>query len=304
MKSVPYQVSLNWMLAHTCNLRCDYCFDYATNAKQWKNHVSKVMWLMVRRVTKMPSLDSGAVLRTLKKSGKTFLITFSGGEPFLVPNIIQASIALSGDHYIAFVSNLTSRKIIEFGNTVDPARVQGILASLHIKELERTRLTSRFIDNYLFLKSKGFPIAATVVAYPPLARQIDSYRRFFHNSGISFDIKPFLGNYKGTMYPHSYTGSELDAFGLRRELVMSFSRKGKWCNAGYNAGVIMPNGNVLSCILLSIKSQYNCAMGNIYKSINLHTRLLRCPLSCCHCPFPEFEKDLFDQALTECAASQ
>jgi MoaA/NifB/PqqE/SkfB family radical SAM enzyme len=303
MGNLPYQASLYWVLTQKCNFLCDYCFVYATNSRQLRNQVSKFISSASRLVTIAPALDITAALNTLNRSKKTFLIHFGGGEPFLVPNIIQAFEAISQDHYISLVSNLTSKKIAQFGDAISPRRIRSITASLHIKELNNKRLTNLFIDNYLLLKSKGFQVTSTVVAYPPLAEQINHHKDFFHKAGVSFETRHFFGNYKGRIYPQSYTKRELDLFGLKSDYKEAFFRKGKWCNAGYNSAVILPNGNIFSCFSLS-KESHNSALGNIYKSINFHNRPLRCPASWCHCPFPEFEKELFSQALTDCSIKQ
>jgi organic radical activating enzyme len=74
---------------------------------------------LASRLIKIPrTIDIPVLLRTLDATGKIFKIGFSGGEPFLVPNIIDACVALMEKHYIELNTNLTSLKIKEFAERI------------------------------------------------------------------------------------------------------------------------------------------------------------------------------------------
>ena len=87
---------------------------------------------------------------------KIFKITFSGGEPFLVPNFVEACEALTQKHFIGIHSNLTSNSVEKFAQCVNPKQVTGINASLHLRELERCGLVKHYIRHFKILKDKGF----------------------------------------------------------------------------------------------------------------------------------------------------
>ena len=120
-----YDVSLQWSVTNRCNLNCHYCFQFDSEAK---------------RYGEIYKIDIPAVIKTLNKTNKVFRIGFVGGEPFLVPNMVEACTEITKKHYIAFNTNLTSSNIKEFSEKIDPKRVIHIVASLHIKELEKHNL--------------------------------------------------------------------------------------------------------------------------------------------------------------------
>ena len=92
-------------------------------------------------------------------------------------------------------TNLTSIKIRNFANKIDPDRVLSIIASLHIKELERTRLLDNYIQNYHLCKEKGFNIIASAVGYPPILKEIEKYKEFFQEKGIDLIWDPYYGRF-------------------------------------------------------------------------------------------------------------
>ena len=57
---------------------------------------------------------------SINKTNKIFKIEFTGGEPFLIPNIIEACEELTKKHYIEIISNFTSDRITEFCRVRSP----------------------------------------------------------------------------------------------------------------------------------------------------------------------------------------
>jgi len=222
------------------------------------------------------------------------MIGFTGfGEPFLIPNIVEAVKEITHKHYVIFNTNLTSSKIKEFAETIDPKKVVSICASLHIKELERRNLMDRFIDNFLYCRRKGFNIFVRVVAYPPLSCEIKKYTLFFKRFDIKLKFDPFIGVYDGKRYPDSYSSKELSAFGFKHTEIDEFHTKGRVCNAGYNTGIVGSDENIYTC------SQIHENIGNIYKKISFKKKLLKCPIDSCDCPWFKYSVFLFEKALRE-----
>jgi MoaA/NifB/PqqE/SkfB family radical SAM enzyme len=232
-------------------------------------------------------------LRVLEATGKTFKINFTGGgEPFLTPNLVEASIEIARKHYVALNTNLTFRDVKRFAENVPPEKVERIVASVHIKELERLHLLGAFVENFSFCKERGFNIVAQEVAYPALSA-VEEYKRFFKRNGITLSFSPFLGEYNGRKYPQEYSTRELEAFGLSRESIAVFNQKHKICNAGYNAAIVTPSGRVLSCYPLSE------SLGSIYRRIRFRKNLVVCPFDFCGSPLSDHDKVLFQEALGE-----
>lgn len=271
---------LHTELAVSCNFDCAHCFHHSSRKE-------------LNRI-KPKKIDISAFIKTLHKTNKTFMVGFTGiGEPFLIPNLIEAVKKITLKHYVIINTNLTSLKIKDFAQKINPKKVLWIRASLHIKELERHNLTDRFVDNFLFCKRNGFNIHAGAVAYPPLAREVKKYKYFFKKKGIRLDFDPFIGIYNDKHYPDSYTRKELSIFGFTDSGMKYYHTKGRICNAGYNAGVVDPNGDIRTC------SHIHENIGNIYKKINFKKKLLKCPMDFCECPLSVYNKSLFEKALRE-----
>lgn len=274
---ISYDVMINWAVTDCCNLACAYC------------HVPKT--------SKASPIDIPALIKTLDATNKVFLIAMSGGggEPFMVPNIVEACKELTKKHYLTIFTNLTSDKVGEFANSIDPKRVLHVKASLHLKELERLNLLDIYIKNFLLFKAKGFNISAIEVAHPSLLKDLEKYKKLFKDHGIEISFNTLRPDtYDGKEYPQAYTKKELKAFGLnKRSVNEACFPKGIICNAGYNVAVAYPSGEVNPCF--HIKE----SMGNMYTKIEFRNRLIKCPFTSCICRLSA-NTYFFDKAIEEC----
>ena len=271
-----YDVWLHWLVNDVCNLSCSYC----NSDHRLKKYKPKAL------------IDTKALIRTLRQTNKIFHISFSGGgEPFLVPNIIDACAALTERHYISLITNLTSKRIRKFSQTINPSRVKSVLASAHIDELERLGLLKTYIENFQLCRDSGFNITACEVAYPSFADKASRYRDLLGENGIDLTFDPFCGMYNGKNYPDAYTDQELHNFGLDAEKdLLKFQQHGNLCNAGYNTGLVWPDGTIHFCY--QIKKE----IGNIYQKIHFREQLIRCPFHFCACPLNFYDPYLFHKA--------
>ena len=233
-------------------------------------------------------------MESLGKTGKTYLITFSGGEPFLQDNILELCEALSSKHYISFNTNLICESVMGLAERIDPRKVGFIYASLHIEELQKKNLVDRFVEHFLFLKAKKFSIKAYIVGYPPIINKAEEYRKFFSQKGVDFKFNKFIGDFNGKRYPQAYTKEEIEKLHLK-------DRAGRWrdeqkgiCNAGYNVGAVLLNGDIIPCF-----GRGQEVLGNIYTGFSFKKRLRKCPSKACQCVAKEKNKFLFYKALRE-----
>jgi MoaA/NifB/PqqE/SkfB family radical SAM enzyme len=230
-------------------------------------------------------------MRMLNQTDRTYRITFTGGgEPFLVPNIIEGCKEITQKHFISINTNLTLPRISEFSKEIDPERVLFILASLHIKELERLNLLKKYINNYRLCKDKGFNIIAAAVGHPSLLDEITKYKRFFQEEGIHFHFDPFIGRYNEKTYPDSYTEKEIEIFGIDINQIEQFRQKGRLCNVGYNVADVSPNGNVTPCVRI------RKSIGNVYQNVEFNSKLIRCPFEFCGSPLNIYDPYLLKKA--------
>lgn len=320
---LPYNAWLQFSVPSICNLACVYCFKDKINHSESPNTGNgKPEKITVKRTTriikkiskygiltslilyrqrlsnqseKMPPIDVKALSKTLDRTSRIFRIGFTGGgEPFLIPNIVEACVELSKKHYLVFNTNLTSPRVRELAEQIDPTRAK-FLASLHIKELERRNLLDRFIENYHVCSNYGYPIYAQEIGHPSLIHEVEFYRNFFNDRGIKISFGVFKGEYKGKIYPESYKEEEIKCFGLDPDSAKHIYRqKGKLCNAGYNVIRAGPDGLVTPC--MDIPEH----LGHMYGKIYFQKRIRRCPVEVCGCPFNEYDIPLFRLALSEC----
>jgi len=278
-KKIKYDAVAQWAIQdEVCNLKCVYCrFSHS--------------------IKEVPPADPKFLLETLDKTGKIFIIAICGnGETFLVPNIIEVLQELTRKHLISLVSNFTLKKTREFCEKIDPKKVTSVVASLHIKELERTGLTNRFVENYLLCKKKGFNVRAQVVAHPALLGEAEKYIKFFGQKGVQIYFDECFIEYEGKSYPDAYTDHERQVLGLikKQESIDRIYQKGKLCNAGYNICTVAVDGKVYPCP--DIKE----VIGDIHQGrIEFKKELTLCPNDRCLCPLNFLSYDLFTRGLEE-----
>ena len=323
VRPAAYDAWIQWAVPPVCNLQCVYCREVnhgTSSARTMKQRIiartaaifpglrglakarhigvgASLALYKTRCTTKpgnMPPIDIAALIRTLGKTGKTFRVGISGGgEPFLVPNIIEACVELSKKHFLAFNTNLTLPRCLELAQRVDPERVVHFHASLHLAELERLNLTDRFIGHFLEFAKRGFPIYAEAVGHPSLAPNVQRYQGLFGAKGITIEFGPFHGAWNGALYPQAYTDQELKLFGLDKEARGSFSFLGKPCNAGYNAAVATHDGTVQNCWEVANR------IGHLYGKIVFSQEMILCPSQDCGCPLLAYDRYLWNTAMKE-----
>jgi MoaA/NifB/PqqE/SkfB family radical SAM enzyme len=102
-----YDAFIYWKLTKICNLNCIYCGE--------KSHVGSVQ-----------NINIDALLDTLSMQYERVVFGFTGGEPFLVPNFVDACKEITKKHFIQITTNLTSPTIVNFSQEIDPKKgIQG-----------------------------------------------------------------------------------------------------------------------------------------------------------------------------------
>ncbi len=268
-----YDAWLQWSVTSQCNFNCIYCFGKIPVNKSGINII-----------------NTEKLIPTLDKTGMVFRIGFTGGEPFLIPNIIDACEEITRKHYVSFNTNLATPEVKRFAERIDPGRVLNIHASLHFDELMGRKLMDSFVANYKMLERKGFNIYAEAVAWPGMSDRVPDYKRVMDSYGIEFTFAPYIGNNKVLDYPEVYSGNELLAYNLSKDNLEWFNQKGESCNAAFNAGVVFSNGDVYPCFQIKEK------IGNVYQEINFNNELTLCPAKRCACPLNKYDDYLFSKA--------
>ncbi len=276
-----YGVWLQWNLTSQCNFDCVYCFC--------KTPVNK---------KELREIRIEELLATLKKTSKIFRIGFTGGEPFLIPNFIEACKIITEEHYISINSNVILPKVIDFANEVDPDRVLFIQASFHPFELKEKSLVENYITNFHMLKQKNFNVIAEAVAYPPYKKVIEECEILLNKNNIELSKAPFIGRYSKSDYPAGYSENDIKLFNIERQRIEYHYQKGKLCNAGFNSGVVFSSGDVYPCFQIKKK------IGNVYSEINFDSEIGKCPAKFCGCPLNKYDPYLFRISKLESAMKE
>lgn len=276
-----YDAWLHWDATKRCNLDCEYCFGKITDP-----------------YVKVNSIDIEKLMNTLDKTGKIFRISFTGGEPTMIPNFIEAVKVITDKHFVSFNTNLIAKNLLGIIDNVDPRKILHIHASLHYDELIKKNLLDIYINNFKLLRKNKFNIYAEVVAYPPSINRFSELESIMKEVELDFEYAPFYGKFEEEVYPESYTESELRLYNIPNEAINCYSQKGELCNAGYNAAVVFSNGNVYPCHQIKEK------IGNIYKQINFSKSLVKCPSKRCGCPLNKYDEYLFEKSIDELGKSR
>ncbi|MDD5174285.1 MAG: radical SAM protein [Candidatus Omnitrophica bacterium] len=262
-----YDMYVHWNLSLQCNFSCEYCIVNAAKEPA-------------------AAIDIPKVIRRLDELNKTLLISFSGGEPFIVPNFTELCRELTKKHYIRIDSNLSLvNPCKKFMNTIDPERVLEICFSPHVGERERLKIgLDELVSLVKEFQKNGFRMIGNYTAYPPLLGRMERDIKFFESHGIKVLPTFFWGRFNGKHYPvHwgriSYSRKDL-------ELIERLNRNAKThlrrtrndpCLAGSSAFTIT-NNEVIMCDMIHTK------LGDFFGEWRLFPKIIRCTEKYCPCP--------------------
>lgn len=191
-----YDIEADWILASTCQFRCEYCF--------WDKEALAAKLSPPAGVRDLSSFFDSTSL--------TWLLHLTGGEPFIYPHFIELCQLLTEKHYISVNSNIDSPRVKRFAEVVNPARVDFINCGVHVQQRIERDNADRFIANFLTLKSAGFDVFASCVMYPEVFHEIDNVWAWYMQHGIPLMPKALQGQHSGRRYPNDYTARERECF--------------------------------------------------------------------------------------------
>lgn len=279
----------SWYITERCNFNCTYCS--IINPKKIRKAMRGAKRILKRSSNAKYNLytELDGVLERFKETGKKFTFGITGGEPLIYPNIIEilARIVACDDFKIALDTNLSIRKIDRFIDAVPPEKVDYIFAGLHIADRERIfGNIDTFLDNIVLLMNNGYNVDVNYVMYPPLFERIDRDYKHCLEHGVTISLKKFKGEFRGKVYPESYTEEEKNILlkyspTYNNEEFWSRNFFGRKCNAGKNLIRIKSNGDVTRC------AGDNTLLGNIFTGFKLYETAKPCVLKTCPCYSPD-----------------
>jgi MoaA/NifB/PqqE/SkfB family radical SAM enzyme len=253
-----YDIEADWQLLNTCNYRCEYCFFPPTTLGEK---------LIVHA-------DPDAWKAAFDRTGITWLLHITGGEPTIYPGFPELAQVLTSTHYLSFNSNLSHPSVLDFAQRVDPGRVNFINAGLHADERQRRKGLAAFLKHAERLKEKKFSLFVSIVATPEVLSRVDEIVALTAPIGIVPVPKILRTSYKGKSYPRSYSEAErrafiefgakareaygpfgtvtgqrpsIDVFGDEKYLEGFPRFRGRMCSAGQKFVRLEPDGGAFRC---------------------------------------------------------
>lgn len=178
---------VDWILTEKCNLNCYYCLQHADTR----------------------NAECGPVDCHFAANVKsTMLFHLTGGEPFLVPNLIDLINDLqSMGHYVSMNTNLT-RPTGNFSECVNKEKLLFINASYHY--VYRKGHLAPFVRNYMYLREAGIFTYATIVMIPQLFDELSVIADKLISYGVCVLPKLMRGRDNGRQYPQDYDSTQLE----------------------------------------------------------------------------------------------
>tara|TARA_Y100000310_G_C20688933_1_gene820944 strand:- start:912 stop:1808 length:897 start_codon:yes stop_codon:yes gene_type:complete len=215
-------------LTMRCNLNCSFClnaFSEDFNRTRFKELTGKQWVEALNRLKTTPEIP----------------ITFSGGEPFLHPDITYIINNLKPELKIDILTNLYNETLIEnFLSQVSPERVKrdAPYASIRVSYHPEQMSSEQLIKNVKKLQDNNFSIGIWSVQYPS-SQQLQAITQMqfkCRDAGIDFRLKDFTGTYKGETYG-DYSKYPESAFQNQTQK--------KLCKT--SELLMGPNGNIYRC---------------------------------------------------------
>lgn len=253
-----YDIEADWHLLNTCNYRCSYCFFGPET--------------LGSKLTSFAGAD--AWRSSFDRTGKTWLLHLTGGEPGIYPKFVELCAALTVRHFISLNSNLTSPSFSQFAKSIDPSRVSFINAGLHLEERDKRGDSGRFADHAANLQHNGFRLLVSLVATPSALTRFAEAVELLRPANLFPIPKLYRGVWDGKIYPEAYSAGEKAIFCDFAKQARDFYKtgtagwsespsidmlnddrylgglpiyKGRSCSAGSRFVHIYPNGDVFRC---------------------------------------------------------
>lgn len=261
-----YEYKMLWTPSDFCNYKCVYCYNPAS--------------IDFPYATKKYTVEH--IAESFNNTGKSWLILFLGGEPFMMPDFLHLSGELTKKHDIAINTNMCSDNVYKFPDFVKPEQVMFISCSLHVLEREKEDPGfEKFIEKYLFLEQKGYRVIVNYVTWPPLFERIEKDFDYLKSFGVvnTFPII-FRGMWNDKEYPFAYTQEELKLLAklFGSENTIDFKPRKTindkmTCEAGYKYFYMDHYGNVSRCNMIVNERHGNLFEGTFKQNPDKHEQM-------------------------------
>lgn len=267
-----------WFMLDACNFSCAYCFRRFGDKQA------------AEAGSRFARVDCGDVARRFDDTGFGWRVYMTGGEPLLYPGFLDLAAALTQRHIISFSTSLALPVADRLADTMDPRRVALIDVSLHILEREKDAAgLDSLVRRFTHLRSAGFNLRLSYVAYPPLLARMESDFCRLAKQGISVEPRVFQGKHEGRRYPRDYSPADRDLLlrlGLNPLGCAVLDKRNCWlgrkCQAGWRTFIMDPLGQVTRCH--SLDQSYGNLFDGTFRPADCRA-IRRCTARKCVCAY-------------------
>lgn len=225
-----------WWTTWSCNYHCVYCWQVQAQEQglypRTKPPDESQQWLAAWKRLAPQALD------------------ITGGEPFLIPGLVDILAGLHHSTKLAITTNL-SHSIEDFLGRVPADHFLQVTCSLH--PTQKTFNEALFFGRALQLRRRGYPVVINFVGWPEQLWLAESYRQRCRDWGLRFHFDPYGATYREV----NWSETELAEIRRLREsdraphpFTEQFGREySVLCSAGQENLSVWPDGTAYRCVL-------------------------------------------------------
>ena len=242
-KSFPLRVMFE--LTYNCNFKCKHCYMPPAYKEKYKNRELKTQEVF-------------SILKQLKDMG-CFYLGFTGGEPFLRPDIMDIlDYAKQCGFTIIIYTNgsLITEKIADGLARLNPNKVDITIPALSEEAFERITGASGARDRVFgaikFLRRKGVSLGFKSCVLRDNISEIDKMVGFVKSLGCSYRLDDLLSpRLDGSKIPYNCRVKERDKTPRQEKISFPLTAKELFkCGAGFAQAAITPAGELKICLMV------------------------------------------------------
>lgn len=185
---MKYDVEAYWCLLRRCFVGCYYC----PTPEKLRRGPTKVL------------ASPEQWLEAFDKTGKTWHLILSGGEPFLYPYVEELIRTVSSNHLVTVETSLRY-PVDKFIRRLSTANIPLINASLHPEILLDKKIFSYRVRR---LRRAGFTVLPSVIMTPTILKNYDHLVDSMLDRNVFLVPRVMYGVVGGKKYPRAYTEEE------------------------------------------------------------------------------------------------
>jgi molybdenum cofactor biosynthesis enzyme MoaA len=245
-----------WLSTWQCTLQCFYCVNHRSGITRQQSAVG---------VVAPEPIDCRKWIDTWNKYAPNKLVV-TGGEPFLIPNMIDVLNGLTHIHEISVCTNLT-HDVSHIVRSLKPRKCIWLTTACHPTQCN----IDSFFDNIDKVCDKGFRTTVVFVAHPRQLHHLSTIRHKCSERNVELFVTPCIDPYhQVTHTPAEQQRVESITRPRKHHFINRIPHeKVKVCSGGYDYMCVLPNGDTFRCASPTVCIHDQDAIGNILEDDNV-----------------------------------